>query len=151
VDELNPFLHEEYKMKTLVLDPAAVRAALDPNDNPRVAVFCIAITGEIIVNSLDDGWCRYVQPQGCTNREWSLALRAAAHALYHQYSVALSIWQNFADATDPAVPRRMPTKHVRHAVKVVEEPVTCNRCGMAVVTEEYKPFCSVNCKNVSLA
>jgi hypothetical protein len=88
-------------MKTLVLGPEEVRAALDPKNYPKRHVFLVAIDGSIICCDLDDGWLMFQRPENVKNRDWCVAIRGAISSMNHHLLVAKSIHDDVRETTEP--------------------------------------------------
>jgi hypothetical protein len=94
-------------MKTLVLDPEQVRAALDVNEHPRRCVWVVSMRGEIVVHDLDEGWMQFAPARGVTDRQWAQAIKHAINNLQSKLEMTLATYYRFLEQTDPAIPSQI--------------------------------------------
>jgi hypothetical protein len=94
-------------MKTLVLDPEQVRAALDVTEFPRRCVWVVSMRGEIVVHDLDEGWMQFAPAKGVTDRQWAQAIKHAVKNLQDKLEQTLATYYRFLEQTDPAIPSQI--------------------------------------------
>ena len=157
-------------MKTLVLDPEEVRAALDQKEHPRRCVWVVSMHGEIIVNDLDTGWVSFIPARGVTNKQWATAIKSAVASLQSKLEETLATYYRFLEMTDPAVPSKLLRlgddnpqtiregvtipinrakleRRIRYAdMPTAPGTTTCPVCFIAIVSQDHKPYCSPICE-----